>query len=296
MNEHGPIFVPLDGSKLAEGALPIAVEMARAERTHLVLMSVWEEPGSGTPAAVSMEMEERANDFFETYLAGVRNRLQQPEIRTVVRCGDPSDSILAAAEEMDARMIVAASHGRSGLGRWRYGSTTGRLLHESALPVLVVGPKVLAAAGRPVIRHIMVPLDGSSLSDVAVGAGAHLATALGAKLSLVRAVRWAYQSYPYADAVSYIPSLDNELEAGALAYLSQQGSSVAAGVEVHGFVVRGLPADVLLGFEEANEVDLVVMTTHARTGLRRMALGSTAERLLHGRAPVLLLRPEMAHA
>ena len=60
MNEHGPILVPLDGSELAEGALPMAAEMARAERTHLVLLSVWEPPGSALAPAVSMEIEERA--------------------------------------------------------------------------------------------------------------------------------------------------------------------------------------------------------------------------------------------
>ena len=76
MNEHGPILVPLDGSELAEGALSIAVEVARAKRTHLVLLSVWEEPGSGTPTTMSMEMEERARDYFETYLGGIRDRLQ----------------------------------------------------------------------------------------------------------------------------------------------------------------------------------------------------------------------------
>jgi nucleotide-binding universal stress UspA family protein len=293
MNGYGPVIVPLDGSELAEGALSIATEVARAERAHLVLLSVWEEPGSGTPASISMEMEERARDYFETYLHGIRDRLQQPEIRTIVRCGDPGDSILEAAQELGARMIVVGSHGRSGVGRWLYGSTTSRLLHESHVPVLVAGPKAFRLPGRPMVRHVMVPLDGSPLSEVAAEAGARLASAFGAKLSLVRAVRWAYQAYPYADTASYITSLDNELEAGAREYIRKHESSIDAKAEVHGFVVRGLPADALLSFEESEEVDLVVMTTHARAGLARAALGSTAERMLQGRAPVLLLRPQI---
>lgn len=292
MNEHGPILVPLDGSELAEGALPIATEVARAERTHLVLVSVWEEPGSGTPAAISTEMEARASDYFETYLQGVRDRLKQPEIRTIVRCGDPSDTILEEAQEVGARMIVAASHGRSGLSRWRHGSTTSRLLHESQLPVLIAGPQALQADPRPAVRHVMVPLDGSALSEFATEAGVRLAAAFGAKLSLVQAVRWAYQTYPYVGgAATYIQDLDSELEAGAKQYIQKQESSISDTVEVHGFVVHGFPAEALLAFEESNDVDLVVMTTHARTGLVRAALGSTAERMLQGRAPVLLLRP-----
>ena len=293
MNEQGPILVPLDGSELAEGALSIATEMARVERTHLVLVSVWEEPGSGTPAAISMEMEERARDHFQTYLEGIRDRLQKPEIRIIARCGDPCDTILEAAQEVGARMIVAASHGRSGVSRWRHGSTTSRLLHESRVPVLIAGPKALLRGdASATVRHVMVPLDGSPLSEMATKVGVRLASAFGAKLSLVQAVRWAYETYPYVGAVTYIQSLDSDIEAGAREYIDKQEASVAGEVEVHGLVVRGLAADALLAFEEDNEVDLVVMTTHARTGLARAMLGSTAERLLQGRAPVLLLRPE----
>lgn len=292
MNEHGPILVPLDGSELAEGALSIAVEVARAKRTHLVLLSVWEEPGSGTPATMSMEMEERARDYFETYLGGVRDRLQQPEIRTIVRCGDPCDSILEEAQELGARMIVVGSHGRSGVGRWLHGSTTSRLLHESRVPVLVAGPKAFHLPGRPMIRHIMVPLDGSRLSEVAIAVGVRLASEFGARLSLVQAVRWAYETYPYAGAATYVQSLDSDLEAGAREYIQRHESSIAGEVAVQGVVARGLAADALLNFEESDEVDLVVMTTHARAGLARAALGSTAERMLQGMAPVLLLRPE----
>ena len=293
MNEHGPILVPLDGSELAEGALSIATEVARAQRTHLVLMSSWEEPGSGTPAAVSMEMDERAQDYFQTYLHGIRNRLKQPEIRIIVRCGDPCDSIIEAAEEVGARMIVAASHGRSGLSRWLYGSTTSRLLHESRIPVLVAGPKALRASSpRLMVRHIMVPLDGSALSEVALDTGVVFAVAFGARLSLVRAVKWAFETYPYAGAATYIQALDNDLEEAARDYIRKRESSVTPNVKVNGFVVRGFAVEALLTFEEQREVDLVVMTTHARNGLARATLGSTAERILQGKAPVMLLRPE----
>jgi nucleotide-binding universal stress UspA family protein len=291
MNERGPIIVPLDGSELAEGALATATQIAHAERTHLVLFSAWEEPGSGTPPAISMEIEAGARHYFDKYLRSIRERLQQPEIRTIVRCGDPGDVILEVAEEVGARLIVVASHGRSGIGRWLYGSTTQRLLHESRLPVLVVGPEALARSDRPAVKHVMVPLDGSVLSELAIDAGVRLATLFGAKLSLVQAVRWAYETYPYAGQAMYLPALDSDLEAGALEYIQRRTARISSGLEVHGFVVRGFAAQALMDFEEAKDVDLVVMTTHARSGVVRAALGSTAERMVHGRAPVLLLRP-----
>jgi nucleotide-binding universal stress UspA family protein len=292
MNDRGPIVVPLDGSELAEGALPLATEIAHAAKTHLVLVSVWEAPGSATPAAISMAMEEHGRSYFATYLHGVRERLAQREIRTIVRCGDPCESILEAADEVGARMIVAGTHGRSGIGRWVYGSTTSRLLRESRIPVLAAGPKVLQPnAPRRPIRHVMVPLDGSEMAEIAIGTAVEMAVALGAKLSLVRAVGWAFEAYPYAGALTYIPSLDTDLERGAREYIARCEASVAGSVEVTGTVTRGASADSLLQFEEQAGVDLVVMATHARVGVARAALGSTADRLIQGPAPVLLLRP-----
>ncbi len=292
MTERGPILVPLDGSELAEGALPMATALARAERTHLVLLSVWEPPGSGLAPVVSLELEERARDYFQTYLGGVRDRLQDKQIRNIVLCGDACDETLATAEQVGARTIVMASHGRSGVGRWLYGSTASRLLHESRIPVLVVGPAALETTERPAIKHVMVPLDGSPLAEVAIATGVQLASAFDAKLSLVQAIRWAYEAYPYAGASGYVQSLDSELEASACSYIQRQESAIAGQVDVHGFVVHGTAADTLMAFEAEREVDLVVMTTHARTGIGRATLGSTAERMLQGKAPVLLLRPE----
>ena len=291
MNEQGPIVVPLDGSELAERVLPLATALAAAERTHIVLVAVWEDTGADLPANVSVELEKHAQESLTAYLHDVRDRLQHKEIRTVVRCGDPSDVILAVADETGARMIVAGSHGTSGVTRWLFGSTTRRLLHESRVPLLVAGAKALEREGTPAIKHVMIPLDGSSLAEAAIEPGIALARRLGAKVSLVRAVRWAFETYPYAGAASYVQPLDSELEAGAREYIGRR-QAAAGGTDIHGFVVRGNSADALLAFEESDNVDLVVMTTHARAGLTRMALGSTAERVLQGSAPVLLLRPD----
>ena len=137
---------------------------------------------------------------------------------------------------------------------------------------------------------VLVPLDGSPLSEAALPAATALASKLGARLSLVRVVRWAVQAYPYTLPEAYVPQVDDELEAGAKAYVQQKEAAVK-GADVSAFVVRGAIADGLLDFIEKEAVDLVVMTTHARGGLARAALGSIADRVLQGPAPVLLIRP-----
>ena len=301
MREQGPIIVPLDGSELAEAALPYAAALAEALHTHLVLVTVWEgtesELGTTFPA-MAMDIEKSATNYFTTYLDGVRARYgRADQTRDIVRMGETSEEILKAIDETGARLVVIATHGRSGVGRWVYGSTAGRLMRSSHVPVIAVGPNVPARSDKIAVKHLMVPLDGSPLSEAALPVATAIAAPLGAKLSLVRGVRWAVQAYPYSLPDAYIPQIDDELEAGAKAYLRRIESEVRGAnkqLDVDAFVVRGAVADGLMDVVEKQSVDLVVMTTHARAGIVRAALGSTADRMLQGKAPVLLVPPDEA--
>ncbi|MEX2247948.1 MAG: universal stress protein [Dehalococcoidia bacterium] len=295
MRNEGPILVPLDGSELAEGALPYAVTLAKVLRAPLALLTVWEgtesELGATFPA-LALEVEQKATQHFATYLEGVKGRMKGMNVETLMRSGEAGEETLRAITESGARMIVIATHGRSGVGRWMYGSTAGHLLRHAQVPVVAVGPHALARSAKDAaFRHLMIPLDGSKLSEEALPVARQLAAAAKARLSLVRAVRWAVQAYPYTLPETYVPQIDEELEAGARAYLKRQREAVTD-VEADAFVVRGAIAEGLIDFVEKEKVDLVVMTTHARAGLARAALGSTADRLLQGAAPVMLIRPD----
>jgi nucleotide-binding universal stress UspA family protein len=297
MLDRGPILVPLDGSELAEKALPYARALADALRTHLVLITVWEGTDSEigvTFPAIAQEIGQTAQQHFEEYLGGIRSRLGGgDEIRTIVRPGEAGEEILKAADETGARAIAIATHGRSGISRWLYGSTASHLLRHAEVPVLAVGPHALERSSDNIaLKHVAVPLDGSEMSEAAIAPAVTLAVALKAKVSLVRAVNWAVQSYPYSLPDAYIPQVDEELESGAKAYLRAQEDAVRGKAEVGAFVVRGAIAEGLLDFVEKESADIVVMTTHARRGLLRATLGSVADRMLQGQAPVLLIRPE----
>lgn len=299
MREQGPIIVPLDGSELAETALPYAAALAEGLRAHLVLITAWEgtesELGTTFPA-MAMEIEKGAQNYFTQYLDGVRARYGRgDQTRAIIRVGDAAEEILKAVAETGARMLVIATHGRSGVGRWIYGSTAGRLLRTSHVPIVAVGPNVRPRSTGPVaLKHLMVPLDGSPLSEAALPVAESVATSLGARVSLVRSVRWAVQAYPYSLPDAYVPQIDEELEAGAKAYLRRMEEALKGKVEVDAFVVRGGIADGLMDVADKQAVDLVVMTTHARAGIARAALGSTADRMLQGKAPVMLVPPDVA--
>jgi nucleotide-binding universal stress UspA family protein len=239
----------------------------------------------------SEEMVNRPRETCLQYLAAVRDRLAVSDAELVVKVNYPHEAILETAREVDASLIVASTHGRSGLNRWMYGSTAGRLLHTSHVPLLVVGKEAAeTAASGFAPKHILIPLDGSSLAEAALPAVLELASAFGAKVTLVRVAPFSVEAFPMMVPQMYWPTLDDELVASATAYLEKMRSTIPQPVEVK--VLQGARADALLGFIETTGVDLVVMTTHGRAGVQRAVLGSTADRMLQGRAPVLLIRPE----
>jgi nucleotide-binding universal stress UspA family protein len=295
MPVHGPLLLPLDGSDLAEGALPYALALARAMKMAVLLVSVFEafpEHADANVRALAADAREQARAHATAYLERVRRQIGDAvPVTAEVREGDAPDEILKAVKELGASYLAMSTHGRAGISRWRYGSTAGQLLHASPVPMLVVGPRVLERHRADVtFEHIMVPLDGRQLSEVAIPVAQELAEALGARISLVEVVGWAIQTYPYALPDAYLPQLDQDWEAAANEYLRIRKAQLKS-VPVEAFVLHGPTTDALMGFI-GMAVDLVVMATRARTGLARAVLGSVADRMLHAEAPVMLVRPE----
>lgn len=286
----GPILVPLDGSQLSERSLPYATAIASALQTNVVLMIAAYTSDIPEHGPWSDEMVAHPRETCMAYLAGVGSRIGVPEDKLVVKIGYPHEAILQTAHDVGAAMVVISTHGRSGISRWMYGSTAGNLLHASNVPVFVVGKEVPDGAASFSPKHVLVPLDGSTLGEAALPHAREISNAFGANITLVRVAPFSAEAYPMMVPSMYWPTLDEDLIAGATAYMEKMRSSIDQPVEIN--VLQGARAGALLDFVEAKAVDLVVMATHARAGVQRAILGSTADRMLGGRAPVLLIRPE----
>jgi nucleotide-binding universal stress UspA family protein len=144
-------------------------------------------------------------------------------------------------------------------------------------------------------RLILVPLDESPFAERALPVAEQLARATGSAVLLVQVtplLTWAFAvTGGFATSEAYQELLEAEASY-ALGYLARTAHTLETqGVSVKMMAVRGDPAATLLDITQQSKVDLLVMTTHGRTGLERFALGSIADRLVHaGKAPVLLLR------
>ena len=293
------VLVPLDGSPLAEAALPYAETVARVLGATLHLLAVAErEPGGifALDQAIRGQVEQGLCQGLTEYLATIARRSRERGVaaETDVVVGDPTREILAAADRTAAGIVVMATHGRGGLQRLFLGSVADKVMRTASRPTLLVSPgqhDPVHQDSQPVeLRRIAVPLDGSPLAEAALGPAGALAAAAGAQVMLlqVQSVRLTGTSaYPY---IPDLGAVEAELERTAQHYLEQLGPRLPAAVTTAMAVLRGAPVDALAGYLQENAVDLVVMTTHGYGGVQRLLVGSTADRLVRLGFPVLLVR------
>ncbi len=289
------ILVPLDGSPLAERALPHAEAIARATNARIVLVRVAHEPvlpGANTAQARMLVMRDA-----DAYVTAVADRLRAAGLATDtgVVYGGVAAGIMAEATSREADVIVMATHGRGGLGRLVYGSVAEAVLRGSAVPLLLMrawqdDTPHLPFSGRP---RIIVPLDGSSFAEEALPVAASLGMALGGELVLLHAVSPFEQAFLLEATLPDFPQREAERAAQAREYLrTLVARSATGGCQVHLDVRLDVPTRAIEAAVRDHDAALVVMATHGRTAVGQMVLGSVANTILqHTQVPLALVRP-----
>ena len=296
------ILVPLDGSELAERALPFAAMMARATGASLHLVTVWEEGERALISSlpdVAESIFKSGEEHWERYLAGQAESLAANgiDVSTDVLLGDAASEIQHLIETTEPSLLVLATHGRSGIERWRYGSVADKLARDAQVATFILGPKVLETDERePAIRRVLVPLDGSPVAEAALEPALELADQFDAEVVVARALQWATQAMIYGVPDISITRVDEELGKAAESYLAKTKAWLKSDRVADTPVLRGPPAEALIGLVESRDIDLIVMTSHSKGGIRRALLGSVADRLIGAPAPVLLIRPDKTAA
>ena len=291
------IVVPLDGSELSERAIPYATLFAKTFGGRLLLVTVWEgaeEALIKVLPAVADDLFKEGEQYYEKYLAKTAQRYMEDGVKidAEVLTGHAAEELLKLVEARHAGLLALATHGRSGLSRWWSGSVAGEVVQRAHAPRLIVGPKVLSQPARAIkVDALLVPLDGSRLAESALESAKRIAKQFGATLHIAQVVSAVSQTFffdmPSVAAVDIVA----EIEKGAAEYLAGLAQRLGGDVPVKAHVLRGQPADALADFVADNGVDLVVMASHGRGGLVRVALGSVADRMLQSDAPVYLIRP-----
>jgi nucleotide-binding universal stress UspA family protein len=275
----GRVLVPLDGSELAEAVLPLLEGGGFPWGSEVLLArSVATSP----PAESSAEME------AGNYLAVQARRLERAGLR--VRCevwhGDPSQTIVNAAVRSRVGLIAMTTHGWRGLDRLRFGSVAESVVRAARVPVLLVRGQLRWPADRP--PRILVPLDGSAQSAAALTLISRIRQPLHAVVELCHvldaSLHAAYRDFP-PSMVAARPEYSAARE-----YLDRVAARLAGtGPEVEWVVLEGPVAPTITQRIADGRVDLVAMTTHGRSGVARLLMGSVAEQVLRAaNVPVLL--------
>lgn len=299
------LLVPLDGSELSESSLPWATRLAQERGLSLTLARVTPYPyaGGGTwpEEAMSAEVYEQVlvaeQDAAANYLNEIRERLAENglQIETAVRCGVPHVALLDLADELSAIAIVIASHGRGGVKRFVLGSVAMQLVSHASVPVFLVRAATAGTTHQPGLRRLLVPLDGSILAERALDVVIELAP-VDATLVLVRVVPWP-QSFVMEDDSER--AIDAEATAYgvkvATGYLTRVAERLRAeGVSVETQVIvsetKTTVSRHISVAAAATGADLVVMSTHGRSGMTGWLLGSVADEVVRNvDRPVLLV-------
>ncbi len=277
------ILVPTDGTAFANRVLN-HVRPLLGERSEVALLHVYPERVLGDEAVASRAVA-RARSRLERLDALVLR--WGAKAKTAVMVGDAADEILAYARSYEPTLIAMATHGRGGLDRLVRGSVAESVLRWSTQPVLLVSSRALASRQRK-IRRILVPLDGSGRSTAALPEARRLARIHGAELLLLHVVAIPSASSSPDDAIMTRTEARGHLEA-----LSRE----ADGVSSRAVLGTGKPGAAIVRAIEREGADLVVMSSHGRSGVARWILGSVAEEVLRGcGCPVLVLRSDRASA
>ena len=290
------IIVPLDGSELSEQVLPCVAAIATKSGAEVVLLSAvvpvesWMAAEGVYPPGKPWEDEAKA---ASDYLSAVRDRLQDQGIaaRPIVTWGKAAECIRQAAAASDMTLIAMTTHGRSGLPRLVLGSVASEIMRTSSHPVLLVK----AAEHPPAygdLSRILVPVDGSPMSEEVLATVEELARDAGSEIVLLRVVTPPVILYPGEAVPSTQPMLE-DVEAAARNYVEQLASTVKhKGFAVQHEVVTGEASEAIVEAATRYGAGLIALSSHGRTGLARLLIGSTADNVVRQSAtPVLIIRP-----
>ena len=260
-----------DGSEFSEGAIREAVRIAKRCNSTLYVVSVVEvnpEFEAYAPALI-----EKAEKETREHLEGVKARAEGEGLKceTIVHEGEePYRYIVEEAERINAGTIVMGRRGRTGISRLMMGSVTARVIGHAGCNVLVVPRAAVFEC-----RKILIATDGSEYSEKALGNAIDIAAAYGSEVVIVSVAAGAPE---VKDAEALVKSAREAAE--------------KRGIErVSAVTPAGAAYEKIIEVAERENADLIVLGSHGRTGLRRLLMGSVAERVIgHASCAVLVVK------
>ena len=274
------ILVCTDGSPDSEGAITAALHLAKINGSTVFLLEVLfslagyelQSPDTLAPPMVNLELmqvqETAARERLEAWKAEAAKEGVTLEPR-VCTGASAYDGILEEAGESQPDLIIMGRHGYTGLTRLLMGSVTARVIGHSPCHVLV------APQGVPLsFERLLIASDGSPYSEAAWAEALTLAQAMGSALIGV-SVAADERDIPGATQVVRTMELAAEKQ----------------GIALDTMIPLGRPDEGIVKAADFKGASLIIVGSHGRTGLKRLLMGSVAERVIgHAKCAVLVVK------
>lgn len=283
------VLVPLDGSGLAERAIPYAKNFAKTKGSEIILLTV------STTSTGQLDRPMKA------YLELNTKELQSQGIKTstAIAHGNVADEIIKFADINKIDLIIISTHGHSGIKRWVLGSVALKVLYGTCIPVFLIKSRAHKIASVE-FKKILLPLDGSPFSEASIPYVKDLAKGTGGEIILLRvneppalpadrspAIKPSWEEYRDILIAEIQRQTDEYLE-GIRANLEKSG------IKVKSQATLGKATEGILQVAQKEDINLIAMTTQGRTGVSRWVYGSVASRIVEeSLQPVLLIRPSI---
>jgi nucleotide-binding universal stress UspA family protein len=267
------VLICTDGSPESEGAITAALDLAKTMGSKVFLLEVvyflagyeLQSPDTLTPPVVNLELmeaqEKAVKERLETWKAKAAEMgvILEPRTRT---SASAYEGILEEAAEIQPDLIIMGRHGYTGLTRLLMGSVTARVIGHSDCHVLVVPQGGVLSFAR-----LLVASDGSPYSEAAWAEALILAKAMSSALIAVS-----------------VAASDGDIPAATKVVRTLELAAKKEGISLDTMIPVGRPDEGIVKAAEFKQASLIVVGSHGRTGLKRLLMGSVAERVI-GQAP-----------
>jgi len=292
------ILVPLDGSKLSETVLPLAVLLAHQNQARLILFHVIEQnPPDTVHGERHLTDQQEASDYLDQVCETLPSDvIVDRHVHTSAE-KNVANSIVEHSKDLGVDLIVMCAHGQSGLQKRIFGNIAQEVLNMGDVPVLLLSPEKELRAESCTCQCILVPLDGDSDHEAGLDMAVELSQTCHAKLHLVMVIH-ELSTLPgeQAAAAVLLPTatsvlLEMDCEEGELYLAGLMGKLLDKHILVTGEVQRGDPAKQIVRAAKEFQADMIVLGTHSKTAMDAFWSGSVTPKIATQTHLPLLLVP-----
>lgn len=274
------ILVCTDGSPDSEGAIAAVLQLAKTTGSQIFLLEVlyflagyeMQSPDTLMPPVVNLEMMQAQETAVQERLERQKAEAAKQGVTLSIRTRTSSsayEGIMEEAQELQPDLIIMGRHGYTGLTRLLMGSTTARVIGHSPCHVLVVPQGVPLSFAR-----LLVACDGSPFSQAAWAEALQLAQTMGSAMIAVS-----------------VAADDRDIPAATQVVQTLEQAAAKQGLTLDTLIPMGRADEAIVNAALFKEASLIIVGSHGRTGLKRLLMGSVAERVIgHAKCPVLVVK------